>query len=370
MPFTPPLPSHLYVHVPFCALKCDYCAFYSYAGSTADEREAFLVRIDDELKSLPPTAPLQSIYVGGGTPSTLSPEQLSRLFDSIAQLPRSPDCEISIECNPGSITRDRIQTLQGCGVNRFSLGVQSFSERLRKAIGRGGDVRTIERAVGILQDCGVRNYNCDLIYGIPEQTFQELERDVAQIISFQPAHVSTYSLIIEPNTALALRGGIEGDDDMVVAMWEYIGETLHAERGLERYEFANHAIPGRACRHNLDIWRGARFIGAGPSACWFAENTRYRNVPNLQRWLNNSPSETDTLDDSARAVEILATGLRTIAGWTPNRFRERTGFHWNDLRSDTIQELIADELLTSSDENLIPTKRGLLFHDHVTRELL
>jgi oxygen-independent coproporphyrinogen-3 oxidase len=327
-------------------------------------------RMTVELGEIHATVPLESVYVGGGTPTSLDADHLRRLFAAINRLPLAPDCEVTVECNPGTLIPEKRDALLEAGVNRISLGVQSFSQALRDAIGRFGDPAAVPKAVALLKEVGFSNYNCDLIYGIPEQSFDDLRSDVTRIIDLNPAHVSTYSLIIEPGTQLARRGGIEGEDDLIVDMWHYIGDTLAQELDLQRYEIANHAKPGHHCRHNHEIWLGARFFGVGPSACWFIDQTRYRNPPSLRRWLRSVPPETDALPADQRAAEILATGLRTTAGWTAEQFQARTGTTWQALRPEAVIQLITDGLLLTDDNSIRPTTKGLLFHDHITRELL
>jgi oxygen-independent coproporphyrinogen-3 oxidase len=359
----------LYIHLPFCAMKCDYCAFYSFAGSTSEQRQGYLRRIREELAEKATLCGLlETVYIGGGTPSSLTAEELIDLFEAIAEHYQiAPGAEVTMECNPGSVTRDKIRTALDFGVTRFSVGVQTFDAALREKIGRGGDVRLIPRAVRILKDCGVRNFNCDLIYAIPGQTLRGVEDDIRRILEFEPAHVSAYSLMIEPGTALQRQGMSEGDEGDVVAMWRRIGELL-GEAGLERYEVSNYARSGFECRHNVNIWYGGRFIGVGPSASYFVGDTRFTNVADLARWQTGAEPEEDPLDAASRAGEILATGLRLVDGWDTESYQNAAGMTW-DLRSPQIRHFVEEGLLTDGDR-LRPTEKGLLFNNYIARELL
>jgi oxygen-independent coproporphyrinogen-3 oxidase len=364
-----PMITSLYIHLPFCAMKCDYCAFYSFAGSTADQRQGYLQRIRDELaEKAALCGPLDTVYIGGGTPSSLTVDELTALLQAVTtHYQLAADVEFTMECNPGSVTAGKIETAQAFGVNRFSIGVQTFDSALREKIGRGGDVRLIPRAVGILKDCGVRNFNCDLIYAIPGQTLGGVEDDVRRILEFEPAHVSAYSLMIEPGTVLQKQGMSEGREDDVVTMWRRIAELL-GEAGLQRYEVSNYARPGFECRHNVEIWYGGRFVGVGPSASYFVGDTRYTNIADLDRWQAGAVAEEDPLDGEARASEILATGLRLVNGWDADSYRQAAGMGW-DLRSSQIRHFIDEGLLTDGDR-LCPTEKGLLFNHYIARELL
>jgi oxygen-independent coproporphyrinogen-3 oxidase len=358
----------LYVHVPFCAKRCDYCAFYTLAGAPPQLRAAYVARLCAEFAELAPRCgPLRSIYLGGGTPTHLSPDELRTLLGGLrTHFDFAPDIEFSMEANPLSLTPQKLEIMLEAGVNRVSLGVQSFSDATRKAIGRYGDVNKVPEALALLRTCGVRNFNCDLIYAAPGQTMADLDEDLALFRDLDPPHVSTYSLMIEPGTPLAQQEVREADGDLIADMWERINEGL----GLERYEISNLARPGHECRHNVVIWKGAPFAGAGPAACWFDGETRWANVADIAAWQDGTPPEADHLSPEDRAIEILITGLRTTAGWSVAEFAAATGFDYRDLRTPQLTELAADGVIELTDETVRPTLPGLLLHDHIGRSLL
>jgi oxygen-independent coproporphyrinogen-3 oxidase len=365
-------PAHLYLHIPFCVRACDYCAFYKEAGAGADRRQRFLDGLEREAAArLPRCAPLQTLYLGGGTPSFLDLAEWQRLLAMLHRYATlAPDCEFTVEANPVSLTDEKVALLRAGGVNRISLGVQTFHPRLRQLIGRAGTAERVVPIFELFRRHGLTNLGADLIYAIPGQTLAEWEEDLRRVAALRPSHVSAYSLILEPGTPLARRLATTVDDDLAVAMWDRATELLGELAGLARYEVSNLALPGRDCRHNQAVWHGARFLGLGPSASWYDGDTRYTNVADLDRWLAGAPPEADPLPPAARAVEILASGLRTVAGWTRPQFHQATGHDYLALRGDTLARFAQDGLLTGLPEAARPTRQGLLFADHLARELL
>jgi len=362
----------LYIHLPFCPQKCDYCAFYSLAKSDSALRSRFLGRLAGEMREKGlACGPLETIYLGGGTPTFFPGPELQRLMTLIHDsVQLASGHEFTIEGNPSTLTREKIRLLLDSGVTRFSIGVQSFSRAIRDRIGRGGEIRNIYRAVENLRACGVRNYNCDLIYGVPGQTMREWAADLEKVVELEPVHVSTYSLMVEPGTPLARRGVLERDDEESVEMWQFAGDFLAARCGLRRYEISNYAVPGFECRHNCRIWMGGRFMGAGPAACYFDGVTRWMNPPDLSRWFRAEAPAADHLEAERRAIEILITGLRTVRGWTRRAFRRMTGFDYLELRRPQIRSLVEYGLLADDRHRLRLTEKGLLLANTVGVELL
>lgn len=314
---------------------------------------------------------LDTIFIGGGTPTHFTVSELSRLMDVFGRFFQfGANHEFTVEGNPGSITREKVRVFLDGGVNRFSIGVQSFSAETRRRIGRDGEVSWVYRAVDALRDQGVDNFNCDLIYGAPLQTTAEWELDLREIVRLEPLHVSTYSLIVEPDTPLALRGVNEADDDLLVEMWQLAEDILLDQCGLERYEVSNFARNGHHCRHNVDIWKGGRFCGAGPAACYFDGTSRWTNPSDLDEWIAQAPPVEDYLPPDKRAVEILATGLRTVAGWQTAEFQQCTGMDIYSLCGDTLNTLADAGLMSVATDGIRLTTRGLLLADYVERELL
>ena len=267
---------HLYIHVPFCFHKCHYCDFYSLVD-TRDRQQPFTDRLRRELDALAPLSrgePLRSIFVGGGTPTLLRPDlwqQLLATLDTAFDLSaiRAGTAEFSVECNPETATPELFDILRAGGVNRLSMGAQSFDPKHLKTLERWHDPASVERAVGLARDAGITRTSIDLIFAIPGQTLPEWEADLDRAFALGTTHLSCYALTYEPNTAMTarLRRGdfTPTDEDLEADMYERTVERC-AAAGLDRYEVSNFAAPGHECAHNLAYWRQASWLAAGPSA--------------------------------------------------------------------------------------------------------
>ena len=364
--------SSVYIHIPFCLKICDYCAFYIIDKANSTIRHRYLERIREELRQGQHLCKrITTVYLGGGTPTFLSVSELRTLMKMVNEYIRLTNpYEFTIECNPDSLTQEKVKVLLDGGVNRFSLGVQSFSQATMDMIGRPGDITRIYHAVEILRSLNVENFNCDLIYGIPGQTLNHWEDDLRKIAELHPPHISTYALTVEQNTPLANRGVKEGEENIVASMWELANEYLQDGCGLRRYEISNLAKPGFECQHNSKIWMGAAFLGVGPSACYFDGLSRWTNPANLDKWLCGEAPVEDYLDPPRRAVEILITGLRTVNGWNRDRFKALTDFDYFDLRGHKFHDFIQSGHMRYENKNLQLTNEGLLVADYIGRELL
>ena len=360
----------LYLHVPFCAAKCDYCAFYSEAQLAPAWRRRYLDRLREEFAGAAQSEPLASVFVGGGTPSFLGPAELDELLGLVPSHFRlAPGYEWTIECNPDSLDAAKIAVLAKHGVNRVSLGVQSFLPRLRQTLGRRGELGDLARTLACLREHGIARQSLDLIFAIPGQSLADWREDLARACDLGIEHLSAYALTIEEGTRLAGRlvGGTE--DAEFEAMWEATDEVL-AGFGLRRYEISNFARPGAECRHNLAIWYGGTYLGCGPAATSFDGATRWTQPASLADWLAGTPAERDELPPRERACEILAFGFRTLAGWQWPAFRVRTGCDALELRGPQLAELVELGLLGPHGDGLAPTQAGLLLNDSVLAALL
>lgn len=361
----------LYIHVPFCHGKCGYCAFYSLGKFSDDEIERYLVRIEEEFKEFSPRAGiLKSVFVGGGTPSVLFEGQLARLYGLVRQYFRlGDDCEWSMEANPESLTFGKLKTAMEFGVNRLSIGIQSFNEKKRNFLMRNGDINDIQKIVQNVEKCGLKNLNFDLIYAVPGETPEDWEKDLKKACQFAPQHISAYSLIIEEKTPLAKLCASTEDDRMFRRFWRTSDKIL-GEAGLKRYEISNFCQDGHACRHNDDVWHGETYLGCGPAAVSFDGEDRPANPSNFKEWLSGAPKLHDSLEAPARAAELLAFGMRTIIGWNIKDFQALTGFDPMELRGDEIRRLVSLKMLSRSSSRLRPTKRGLLYNDDLLETLI
>lgn len=360
----------LYIHIPFCRSKCDYCAFYSLPADINDNLfQRFIDRLQTEFsKSAPTCTSLRSIFIGGGTPSSLSTKQLIELMKLISRFFCFNKVEYTVECNPESFSREKATILAEYGVNRISLGIQSFNKTNLRALGRKGRPRHIKPAVDACLDNGITNINFDLIYGIPGQSASDWQRELEQAFSFPIKHLSAYSLTFEEGTNLSTRHN-PIPDEQLTEMW-HVSDAICLKNNTKRYEISNFSVPAFQCIHNSDIWHGGTYLGCGPAACTFDGENRFTNPHSLELWLNKTPPSIDKLPAKARAREIFAFGMRTIEGWNIPAFEDRFHQKLENLYSSEIQYLIEEDLLTISNNRITPTESGLLFSDTVLETLI
>jgi len=343
----------VYVHVPFCATRCDYCAFYSIAGAAPALRARYMERVCDEHRMM--SGPPSSIYVGGGTPTLLDCDELSRLLGMLGSAP-----EFSIEANPDSLTPDKIDILARSGVNRVSLGIQSFVPAHRATIGRQGSLKELPDTLARLRAAGIKNIGMDLIYAIPGQSLKDWRADLMQAVEHDVQHISTYELTAEEGTRLTAARLPIIREESSVEMWELASELLR-RHGLKRYEVSNFAQPGRECRYNMNIWHGGAYLGIGPSASSFDGHDRWTNPADIEAWLAGEPPDIDHIPPNRRAAEILTLGLRTTAGWTRDQFQTVTGTDYAQTHADILAEFTGLGLLLMTKNTVRPTERGLLY---------
>ncbi len=372
---------NLYVHVPFCGRKCDYCAFYSEPASR--ELMARYVRaLTREMDTIVPGAHPHpnTLFFGGGTPSLLPISLWGQLIDHTRKLGLASAHEWTVECNPATLSLDKARFLREQGVNRISLGVQSLDDRILDRLGRIHSRQAVFDSFDLLRRAGFDNINLDLMFGIPGQTLEIWNQTLADALALESEHLACYELIFEEDTPLYLQlaaGSVRPDEDLDAAMYELLLERAR-ERGFIQYEIANFArhrgsapttIPDLACRHNVNYWRGGSFFGLGPSASAFIHGLRSRNVANTELYCarleqNLSPLESqDPLSTLARAGEIAAFGLRMNCGWSFAEFQTVTNL---DLRShwlNDMNDLVEQGLGQLDNLGFRLTPRGLRFAD-------
>lgn len=362
---------NLYIHIPFCVSKCGYCAFYSVPASGKEQRWGCLKKLRRDFESFSGfSGELQSIYIGGGTPTSLDFDELEFLFDAIKESFKfAENPEISIECNPETLDAKKAE-LMGSFVNRVSLGIQSFKPFLREILQRRGNLDNLFGALKMLKRCGIENLGADLIYAIPGQSLDCWKEDLNTVADLGVKHISAYALTIEEGSRLAREGGVEDVDDSLSAdMWEATGRVLKG-RGFERYEISNYAFNGYECRHNMNVWHGQQYLGLGPAASSFDGTKRWTQPGDLGAWLNNKPPEVDALDSVKRAREIFAMGLRTSAGWRWGALEEF--FSHDDLeRLKNECKKFAEEGLMSLDASSVRlSPKGFLLWDSIAEEFI
>ena len=316
---------NLYIHVPFCNSKCDYCAFYS-EGKDHSGMEPYTEKILAELENnAEKIRTAETIYMGGGTPTVLPPELLKKIFLRLKKLCPAAE-EFSIECNPESLTEET-GALLGEFVTRVSVGVQTFHPHLRKRIGRHSPPEKIADSFRILHRNSILHLNCDLMYALPGECASELKEDLSRALDLGIDHLSAYSLIVEEGSPLQKRFD-PGEAFLNEQAFRLEKEVLHpflAEHGFSRYEISNYAKDHAFCAHNDRIWHGERYLGLGPAACSFDGADRFTQVSSVQKWLAGEVPLYDRICRRSRLGEIFIMGLRTLRGWEKGEFERVTG---------------------------------------------
>ncbi len=310
-------PFGVYVHIPFCASKCDYCAFATWTDRhhlTDDYLGALMLDIERAVTNGMLDA--TSIFVGGGTPSMVDGKALGKV---ISEVPLAPGAEVTVECNPDNVTPQLLESYLAAGVNRISVGVQSMATHVLGSLGRQHDQRNVRTAIESIKAAGFSTFNLDLIYGAAGESVADWERTVSSILELDPPHVSAYALTVEAGTPLAAQLDRHPDDDDQADKYELVDELMGAA-GLLNYEVSNWARDGHECRHNLLYWRQQNYLGFGCAAHSHIDGRRTWNVRTPDRYIeaitaNESPeSAGETLDESTRTFERLELQLRMSSG--------------------------------------------------------
>ena len=361
--------SGLYVHVPFCVRKCGYCAFFSRPAQP-DLVAAWFAGIERELAALPAGFAPTSVFFGGGTPTALAEGDLARLLDLVrARVDLRNLAEWTCEANPGTLSSAKLACLRAGGVDRLSLGAQSFTAETLKRLGRIHAADETRAAVAQARAAGFANVGLDLIYGVPGVARETFQADVEAALALAPEHLSCYCLEIEAGTPFAraaAAGELAVSEDEQRAQFDWARRRLVAA-GFEHYEISNFARPGRACRQNGLYWSGGDYIGVGPAAHSHWAGARWGNVPELPAWKR---AFEERLEPAAKARETLVMGLRRLAGWGRAEFRAATGCDYDELRGPEIARLAAQGLLVVAPDRIRLADDALFVSDAVFAELV
>jgi putative oxygen-independent coproporphyrinogen III oxidase len=373
-----PPPLSVYVHLPWCLKKCPYCDFNSHelgaarnsGGELPETQYLNALRADLEA-SLPLVwgRTVQTVFIGGGTPSLFSPAGIERLLSDLRSLlPLAPGCEVTLEANPGTFERERFKAFRAAGVTRLSIGVQSFDDAKLKALGRVHDraqaLAAIEEAAGAFD-----TFNLDLMYALPGQTLEALETDLRTALAFQPPHLSLYHLTLEPNTAFALKPPVLPDEDTGAAMLDRLVE-LTAEAGLQRYEVSAYARPGHRSAHNLNYWQFGDYLGLGAGAhgklsfphrvlrtVKWREPARYM----AEAMAGNAASNQDEVGRKALPFEFMLNALRLREGFELALFTDRTGLPPSAIADGLAKARTMGLIENDTGPHVRPTTKGFDF---------
>lgn len=371
-------PRALYIHVPFCHHRCGYCNFTVIAGRP-DLQEPYLQALERELESIPSPLCLDTLYLGGGTPTELTPPFLARLCERLCGcVSLAAGYEWTVEANPTGLQPAHLDILRAAGVNRISLGVQSFHSRKLKLLERDHDADDVRRIYARLREL-FPQISLDLICAVPDETLDEWQADLTAAMNLAPEHLSVYALTFEKGTTYwgrQLRSElVPVEEELQRRMLEYTWDTLSAA-GWEHYEVSNFARPGCRSRHNEVYWRGEPYYAIGPGASRYVHGRRETNhrstTTYLQRVLSGqSPvAETDELAPADRAREMLVFRLRMLEGITRQEFLDRTGFSLDTLVERPLRKYVACGLLRDHADRIQLTREGLLVSDAIWPEFL
>lgn len=370
-------PTSAYVHIPFCTQICYYCDF-SKVFIKNQPIDAYLQALIREFRSYDITE-LRTLYIGGGTPTSISAVQLDYLLTELSRdLNLNTLEEFTIEANPGDLTADKIEVLQKSAVNRVSLGVQTFNDKHLKRIGRSHNEAQIYSTIDALKTAGFQNISIDLIYALPGQTMDDVRSNVAKALSLNIPHLSLYSLILEHHTVFMnkmRRGKLHlPTEDLEAEMFEYIISEME-RNGFEHYEISNFTKPGFESRHNLMYWDNVEYYGVGAGASGYLDGIRYRNRGPIQHYLKgvsegNARLSEEVLSKNEMMEEELFLGLRKKEGVSIGKFEQKFGTSFEKRYGQIVQELQSDGLLKENNGFIQMTKKGLFLGDTVAEKFI
>ena len=395
----------IYIHIPFCVRKCNYCDFLSFAASD-DMRERYVAALCDEIRLYSKdlskdSKEIYTVFFGGGTPSLLTSGQINRIMETIHEGFRVIDkAEVSMECNPGTVKGDILRSLRESGINRLSIGLQSAIDSELKALGRIHDYEGFVRTYSEARDAGFDNINIDIMSGIPGQTLKTYEKTLTEVVNANPQHISAYSLIIEEGTKFADLYGADRsvsytnsailplpDEDDERRLYYMTGDILKAA-GYDRYEISNYARPGYECRHNNVYWTGGEYIGVGLGASSYFRGYRYKNTSVINEYLEDIEyisdrdipvcydvfdeykdsdykgycglhDEVTFIEEKDAMEEYMFLGLRRMQGISMEGFRLKFGHFYNDIYGSETDRLISEGLIEKDGDMIRLTPKGI-----------
>ena len=370
----------IYIHIPFCKRRCIYCDFFSTTRS--EEKPTYVRALCQELairKDYLEDEEIETIYLGGGTPSQLTEEELSAIFTNLYNIYKvKEDAEISLEANPDDLTPEYVSMLRRLPINRISMGIQTFQEETLKLLHRRHSARQAIEAFHRCREAGFRNISIDLMYGLPGETLETWEQDLQQAIELHPEHISAYHLIYEEGTELwklkEQHQVEEADEDLSVTLFStLINELTNA--GYQHYEISNFCLPGLHSRHNSSYWTGKKYLGCGPSAHSFNGISRQWNVASLSKYIEGIISgkpdfEIEDLDLYTRYNDFVITSIRTCWGMSLSRLRTEYGEELYNYCFRTAKPHIDEGVLEIREGVLKLTQRGIFISDGIMSDLL
>ncbi|MCX0399414.1 radical SAM family heme chaperone HemW [Clostridium perfringens] len=371
----------LYIHIPFCAQKCLYCDFPSFARKD-HLRKAYIEALNKEIISLREkhnNLEINTIFIGGGTPSVLEPDELECLLKEVAKLNMAKDIEYSMECNPGNLTEEKLEVMKKYGVNRISMGLQAKQDNLLKGLGRIHNYKTFKENFLLAKKVGFNNINVDLMFGLPNQRLNEWEETLREIISLEPAHISAYSLIIEEGTAFY---NLYENDKLKLPTEEeerkmyHLAKKILEENGFNQYEISNYAKEGKECRHNLAYWNMDNWIGVGSAAASYINGKRIKNISSVEKYINSINEKREAVEEiinnskNDNMEEFMFMGLRKINGIDENEFKKRFSMNINDVYGEILNKYIDEGLLIRESGRIFLSEKGIEISNIIMADFL
>lgn len=371
----------LYIHIPFCAQKCLYCDFPSFARKD-HLRKAYIEALNKEIISLREkynNLEINTIFIGGGTPSVLEADELECLLKEVAKLNMAKDIEYSMECNPGNLTEEKLEVMKNYGVNRISMGLQAKQDNLLKGLGRIHNYKTFKENFLLAKKVGFNNINVDLMFGLPNQRLNEWEETLREIISLEPAHISAYSLIIEEGTAFY---NLYENDKLKLPTEEeerkmyHLAKKILEENGFNQYEISNYAKEGKECRHNLAYWNMDNWIGVGSAAASYINGKRIKNISSVEEYINSINEKGEAVEEiinnskNDNMEEFMFMGLRKINGIDENEFKKRFSMNINDVYGEILNKYIDEGLLIRESGRIFLSEKGIEISNVIMADFL
>lgn len=371
----------LYIHIPFCAQKCLYCDFPSFARKD-HLRKAYIEALNKEIISLREkhnNLEINTIFIGGGTPSVLEADELECLLKEVAKLNMAKDIEYSMECNPGNLTEEKLEVMKKYGVNRISMGLQAKQDNLLKGLGRIHNYKIFKENFLLAKKVGFNNINVDLMFGLPNQRLNEWEETLREIISLEPAHISAYSLIIEEGTAFY---NLYENDKLKLPTEEeerkmyHLSKKILEENGFNQYEISNYAKEGKECRHNLAYWNMDNWIGVGSAAASYINGKRIKNISSVEEYINSINENGEAVEEiinnskNDNMEEFMFMGLRKINGIDENEFKKRFSMNINDVYGEILNKYIDEGLLIRESGRIFLSEKGIEISNIIMADFL
>lgn len=368
----------LYIHIPFCKQKCLYCDFPSYAGKEKLMNE-YIIALNKEILQKAKEYRINSIFIGGGTPSYLNDSNLQTLLSTLNRLNLKENLEFTVECNPGTLNKSNLEIMKKYNINRISMGLQSTKNSILKEIGRIHTYEDFKSNYFLAREIGFDNINVDLMFGLPNQTLEDWKNSLEEIVEVKPDHISAYSLIIEEGTCfynLYEQDKLNLPDEEKERFMSLIGKEILEKQGYHQYEISNFAKKDKECFHNKVYWKCNEYLGLGVSASSFIDKKRIKNIDNIEKYIEKVNQDEDITEEihvndiKDDMEEFVFMGLRMIEGININEFKKRFNKDIYEVYGEVIEKNIKRELLICNSENLYLSSKGVEISNYIMSDFI